>query len=67
MRTEYGKLIYILQDSVSEEAQELVGFNLVKPIKTVYSLLNTHECLSLLQDPNILIATRGKPIPTFPL
>ena len=39
MRAEYGKMIYLLQDSQSDEVQELLGFKLVKPMRTAYALL----------------------------
>jgi hypothetical protein len=35
MRSEYGKMVYLLQDSQMEEVQELLEFKLVKPLKTV--------------------------------
>lgn len=39
MRTSYGKLLYLLQDAESDEIREILGFNVVAPIKTVYSML----------------------------
>ena len=35
LRSSYGKLIYLLQDAASEDMVELLGFNIVAPIKTV--------------------------------
>lgn len=43
MRTQYGKLIYLLQDAMSDEATELLQFRCVKGIKTVYSELEYHN------------------------
>ena len=37
MRTEYGKLVYLLQDAVSETTD--LGFNIISPILTVYRFL----------------------------
>lgn len=36
MRSEYGKLLYILQDSNQPHVQELLEFSLVAPIKCVH-------------------------------
>ncbi|KAL5530098.1 hypothetical protein ACEPAF_6355 [Sanghuangporus sanghuang] len=57
MRTTYGKLIYILQDSAIPEVQELLSFSCVKPIVTVYSVLEKHNALGLLRDNLIATAT----------
>ena len=39
MRSEYGKMIYLLQDSQMEEVQELLEFKLVRPMRTAHELL----------------------------
>ena len=51
MRTEYGKLVYLLQDSQLPEVQALLEFRMVKPLKTVYSVLAEAGCLAMLSDP----------------
>lgn len=66
MRTEYGKLIYMLQDSVISEIQELLQFSCVKKVNMVYDLLEERGALDVLRDPNIYTATseiiaEGKP------
>jgi hypothetical protein len=58
MRTTYGKLIYLLQDSQTPEVQELLGFSCVRPIKTVNALLEAHDALDLLRDDLITVATK---------
>lgn len=58
MRTEYGKLIYLMQDASSLEIQSLIGINVHKPIRTVYNLLEEAGGLALLQDKYIEIATQ---------
>ncbi|PPQ75909.1 hypothetical protein CVT26_000174, partial [Gymnopilus dilepis] len=58
MRTTYGKLIYLLQDSQMPEVKELLNFSCVKPIKTVYSVLEAHDALGLLRDDLITVATK---------
>ncbi|CAO3607795.1 unnamed protein product [Cunninghamella echinulata] len=58
MRTAYGKLMYLLSDSMIPEVQEMLGFNCVTPIKTVYSFLEERKGLKLLHEEIILIATR---------
>ena len=54
MRTSYGKLLYLLQDAASDDVKELLGFNIVAPIRTVYSLLEKsskkRRGLELLKD-----------------
>jgi hypothetical protein len=47
MRSSYGKLLYLLQDAVSDEIRELLGFNVVAPIKTVYSMLQKAKGLAV--------------------
>ncbi|KAG7097356.1 hypothetical protein E1B28_004707 [Marasmius oreades] len=58
MRTTYGKLIYLLQDSQMPEVKELLSFTCVKPIKTVHSVLQEHNALDLLHDELITVATK---------
>ncbi|KAJ6616236.1 hypothetical protein B0H10DRAFT_1406666 [Mycena sp. CBHHK59/15] len=58
MRTTYGKLIYLLQDSQTPEVKDLLGFSCVRPIKTVYALLDEHNVLDLLRDDLISVATK---------
>ncbi|EJD01551.1 uncharacterized protein FOMMEDRAFT_111459 [Fomitiporia mediterranea MF3/22] len=57
MRTTYGKLIYILQDSAIPEVQELLNFSCIKPIVTVYNVLEQNNALELLRDNLIAVAT----------
>ena len=42
MRSEYGKLMYLLMDSAEPNIQELVEFRCVRPLKTAYSTLGAH-------------------------
>ncbi|KAF8638576.1 hypothetical protein AX17_002118 [Amanita inopinata Kibby_2008] len=58
MRSTYGKLIYLLQDSQSPDVKDLLSFTCVKPIKTVYSVLERHDALTLLRDDLITVATK---------
>ncbi|KAK7470303.1 hypothetical protein VKT23_001734 [Stygiomarasmius scandens] len=58
MRTTYGKLIYLLQDSQSPEVKDLLNFTCVSPIKTVHSLLQEHDALDMLRDELVTIATK---------
>eukprot|EP00039_Didymoeca_costata_P030438 m.29540 g.29540 ORF g.29540 m.29540 type:complete len:811 (-) comp8113_c0_seq2:45-2477(-) len=57
MRTDYGKLIYLLQDTMLTEIQNLLGFNCVAPIKTVFQVFQDNECLAALSDPDMKYAT----------
>ncbi len=57
MNSAYGKLVYLLQDSGIPEVRELMGFELARPIRTVYELLNESNAAAVLADPWIRIAT----------
>ncbi|CAH0519006.1 unnamed protein product [Peronospora belbahrii] len=57
MRDEYGKLMYLLQDAVSPELQELLGFSCLQKIRTVYDVLETGGVLNMLRDSRIQTAT----------
>jgi Protein of unknown function (DUF2009) len=41
MRSTYGMLIYMLMDSAEPQIQDLLEFQCVRPLRTVYSLLGT--------------------------
>ncbi|KAK0206857.1 hypothetical protein DFS33DRAFT_1317544 [Desarmillaria ectypa] len=58
MRTTYGKLIYLLQDSQSPEVKDMLSFSCVKPIRTVYTTLEEAGALDLLRDDLITVATK---------
>ncbi|KAF8559438.1 hypothetical protein OG21DRAFT_1402895 [Imleria badia] len=58
MRTTYGKLIYLLQDSQSPEVKDMLSFSCVKSIRTVYSVLEQHGALDLLRDDLVSVATK---------
>ena len=58
MRSEYGKMLYLLQDGVSASMQAELGLNLVKPIKTVHTHLSEMGGLALLDDAVIEIGTQ---------
>jgi hypothetical protein len=52
MRSTYGKLIYILQDSPAA-----LDFNVHAPVKTVYSFLKAKDGLGVLEDDLLGAAT----------
>lgn len=56
MRDTYGKLVYMLQDSV--DVEDLLGFKCVSPMRTVYSVLEENGSLPMLDDVLIEVATR---------
>ncbi|CAI5714720.1 unnamed protein product [Peronospora destructor] len=58
MRGEYGKLMYLLQDAVSPELQELLGFSCLRKIRTVYDVVEADGALDILRDSRIQTATR---------
>ena len=57
MRGEYGKMMYMLQDTVQEDVLESLGFSCVVPVKTVYDILEAGDGLAVLQDPYVCTAT----------
>jgi len=60
LRSEYGKLIYLMQDSVSETVQPLLTISIHQKIRTVSDLLLSYPPSgpALLEDPLIEIATQ---------
>lgn len=57
MRTTYGKLVYVLMDAQIPEVKTLLDFSCVRPIKTVYSVLDEHGALDVLKDDLITIGS----------
>eukprot|EP00981_Chlorochromonas_danica_P000795 scaffold192_cov320-Ochromonas_danica.AAC.6 len=57
LRSEYGKLIYLMQDAVSKEIRPLLGVDIHLPIKTVHDVLAAGNGLAMLSDPLLPIAT----------
>ncbi|KAI7857971.1 hypothetical protein BDC45DRAFT_434863 [Circinella umbellata] len=58
MRSAYGKLMYMLSDSMIPEVQEMLGFSCVAPILTVYEFLKERRGLGVLREDIIILATR---------
>lgn len=58
MRTEYGKLVYLLQDAVSPSVRPHLAFSCKGRVETVYKFLEQHDGLALLDDKLIDVATR---------
>eukprot|EP01125_Pyxidicula_operculata_P009456 TRINITY_DN3119_c1_g1_i4.p1 TRINITY_DN3119_c1_g1~~TRINITY_DN3119_c1_g1_i4.p1 ORF type:complete len:620 (-),score=166.80 TRINITY_DN3119_c1_g1_i4:204-1931(-) len=58
MRSDYGKMLYLLQDSLmyKDELKDEHGVGLKIPIKTVFDFLKRNDGLDLLSDPDISIA-----------
>eukprot|EP01064_Diplonema_japonicum_P039154 TRINITY_DN9750_c1_g1_i1.p1 TRINITY_DN9750_c1_g1~~TRINITY_DN9750_c1_g1_i1.p1 ORF type:complete len:479 (+),score=99.87 TRINITY_DN9750_c1_g1_i1:274-1710(+) len=61
MRCDYGKLLFIMQDSVREEVKEQLGFNPMKPIVTVHSRAVELGVEDLLSEPELALATTPVP------
>jgi len=66
MRGEYGKLVYLLMDSQLPEVQQLLEFQCVRPLRTVYAFLLEKGAAHLLDDELVPVATmeilaEGKP------
>ena len=66
MRDTYGKLIYLLMDSQKPEVSDLLDFECVTNVRTVFETLKLHKgSIGLLEDPLLkvavgTIATDGK-------
>ncbi|EEB09046.2 DUF2009 protein [Schizosaccharomyces japonicus yFS275] len=50
MRTTYGAMMYMCQDSMLPEVRSQMKFDFYAPIRTVYTALKEIECLELLDD-----------------
>ncbi|GLC41087.1 hypothetical protein PLESTB_000944400 [Pleodorina starrii] len=57
MRSEYGKLMYLLMDSSEPAIQELLEFKCVRQLCTVYNFLEERGGLAMLEDPLMHTAT----------
>lgn len=56
-RSEYGKLVYLLQDTIDPDIHKLLGVSIHAPIKTVYALCEEKGALALLEDETLATAT----------
>lgn len=57
MRSEYGKLMYMLMDSSEPAIQELLEFRCVRTLRTVYVFLEERGGLAMLDDALMHTAT----------
>ena len=57
LRTNYAKLVYQLQDSVSPEVKRLLDFSCVAPIDSVFNRLKGSNAHAALCDPAMKFAT----------
>lgn len=57
MRSTYGKLVCLLQDSMSEEAQALLNFKTVTKVVSVHQYLASRGCEGVLREPDLKTAT----------
>ncbi|CAE7386344.1 unnamed protein product [Symbiodinium natans] len=58
MRDSYGKLMYFLQDSRKPEVRDLLEFDIVSPVRSVWQVLcRSPKGTQLLQDPLLKTAT----------
>mmetsp|Transcript_32540 Transcript_32540/g.74347 ORF Transcript_32540/g.74347 Transcript_32540/m.74347 type:complete len:602 (+) Transcript_32540:107-1912(+) len=58
MRESYGKLMYFAQDSRKIEVRELLDFDTVVSVRTVFDVLRkSSKGLDMLEDPQLKIAT----------
>lgn len=58
MRTSYYTQICQQQDIKDNDIQQIFGINVIRPIFTVYTILEDLNCQQLLDDPRLLIATQ---------
>ncbi|GIL49858.1 hypothetical protein Vafri_6156 [Volvox africanus] len=57
MRSEYGKLMYLLMDSAEPAIQEMLEFKCVRQLRTVYNFLEERGGLAMLDDSLMHTAT----------
>ena len=57
LRGSYGKMLYMLQDAITPGVREHLEFSAMRPVKTVYELLERKDALRVLQDPHVCTAT----------
>jgi len=58
MRDSYGKLMYFLQDSRKPDVRELIEFDCVVRVRTVYDVLSrSQRGLEMLEDSQLRVAT----------
>ncbi|GIM01993.1 hypothetical protein Vretimale_6695 [Volvox reticuliferus] len=57
MRSEYGKLMYLLMDSAEPAIQEMLEFKCVRQLRTVYNFLEERSGLAMLDDSLMHTAT----------
>lgn len=58
MRSEYGKLIFLLQDCGAADMKPLLGIETFSPIKTVYCFLRERNGLDVLSHSHVHTATK---------
>ena len=57
LRTDYGKLVHVLQDAADPSVQRDLQMECIRDIRTVHSLLEARGALSLLADPRVCVAS----------
>ncbi|ORY07331.1 hypothetical protein K493DRAFT_202209 [Basidiobolus meristosporus CBS 931.73] len=58
MRSAFGKLMYLLQDSAIPQVKDMLHFSCVKEITTVHAFLESTKALDMLEDDQINMATK---------
>ncbi|BFZ54272.1 hypothetical protein PYCC9005_001305 [Savitreella phatthalungensis] len=57
LRATYGKMMFMIQDSLIPEVKEAMGFDLFTPVLTVHDYLEQRGGLAMLEDPLVVQAT----------
>lgn len=58
LRSEYGKLVLLMQDAVSRDLRPLLGVDVHESVQTVFDLLQSCNGLEMLRNKAIEVATR---------
>jgi hypothetical protein len=58
MRSEYGKLVFLMQDANSTDIKPLLSCDINQHIRTVYDFLEQKSGLAVLSHPSIALATK---------
>jgi hypothetical protein len=61
MRTDYVKFLYLVQDAVSPEVAELIGYSLATPVQTVKQFLTAMGIPEMLKDSRLPVCITPVP------
>jgi len=60
MRSNFGKLMFMLQDASQPDVQREMGFDIIRRVSTVSAELEDLGALELLEEPDLALASRSR-------